>query len=85
MGDQCGPGLLNATFGHFPLAAVGVETGTEAIPVLSQPSLLTKPPGQPGMPELVQLVLGIPETAPQRRHGVHYAVVLLVEGAGLDG
>jgi hypothetical protein len=34
MGDQCGPGLLNAAFGDFPLAAGGVETGTEAVPVL---------------------------------------------------
>jgi hypothetical protein len=85
MGDQRGPGLLNAAFGQFPLAAGGGQTGTEAIPVPFQPPLPEKLPGQPGMPELIQLALGIPETAPQRRYAVHYAVVPLVQGAGLDG
>ena len=52
MGDQRGPGLLNATFGQFPLAPGGAETGTEAIPVPFQPSLPGELPGQPGTPEL---------------------------------
>ena len=82
MRDQCGPGLLNTTFGQFPLAASVAETGTQAIPMPDQPSFPGELPGQPGMPELVQLVLGIPEAAPQRRDAVHYAVVLLVQGAG---
>jgi hypothetical protein len=85
MGDQRGPGCLNAAFGQFPLAAGVAEKGTEVIPVPFQPMLPGEPPGQPGMPELVQLLLGLPEAAPQRRDAVHYAVVLLVEGAGLDG
>jgi hypothetical protein len=84
MRDQRGPGLLNTTFGQFPLAAGVAETGPEAIPMPDQPSLPGELPGQPGIPELVQLVLGIPEAAPQRRDAVHYAVVLLVQGAGPD-
>ena len=82
MRDQRGPGLLDTTFGQLPFAAGVAETGTEAIPVPGQPSLPGELPGQPGMPELVQLVFGIPEAAPQRRDAVHYAVVLLVKGAG---
>jgi hypothetical protein len=82
MRDQCGTGSLNTTFGQFPLAASVAETGTEAIPMPDQPSSPGELPGQPGMPELVQFVLGIPEAAPQRRDAVHYAVVLLVQGAG---
>ena len=85
MGDQCGPGLLNVPLGNFPLGPGGVQTGTKAIAVVFQPSLPCKTPGQPGMPELVELVLGIPEAAPQRRYGIHYAVMLLADGAGLDG
>jgi len=53
MGDQRGPGLLNTTFGQFPLAAGVAETGTEAIPVPDQPPLPGELPGQPGVPELV--------------------------------
>jgi hypothetical protein len=36
------------------------------------------------MPEPTQLVLGIPDATPQRRDPVHYPVVLLIQGAGLN-
>jgi hypothetical protein len=85
MGDQRGPGLLDAAFGHFPLAAGVAETGAEVIPVPDQPPFPDQLPGRPGMPKLAELIFGIPEAAAQCRDSVHYAVVLLVEGMGLDG
>jgi hypothetical protein len=85
MGDQRGPGLLNTTLSQFPLAAGVAETGPEGIPVPDQPSFPGELPGQPGLPELVELVLSRPEVASQRRDAVHDAVALLIEGAGLDG
>src|SRR5215472_11196037 len=85
MGGQRGPGLLDAAFGQFPLAAGGAQKGTKAIPVPFQPPFAEKLPGQPGPPEPVELVVGIPEAAPQRRDAVHDAVMLLVQGPGPDG
>jgi hypothetical protein len=71
MGDQRRAGLLNPAFGQFPLPAGAAETGTEAIPVPLQPSLPGELPGQPRMPEMAELVLGIPKAAPQRRDAVY--------------